>query len=71
MVTIVPRGDGPAGSGAGALPREPERRPGSARTAPTLLGVIRAVATAVLHHPEAALVTAIAVTIFGAIVGWW
>jgi hypothetical protein len=71
MVTVVPRGDGPAGSGADDVPREPEQWPGSARTAPTLLGVVRAVANAILHHPEAALVTSIAIAMLGDIVGWW
>jgi len=71
MVTVVPRGDGPLGSGAEEMAREPQRRPGSARTAPTLLGTVRAVANAVLHHPEAALVTAITIAVFGDMLGWW
>lgn len=71
MVTVVPRGDGPAGLGADDMSRGPEQRPGSARAAPTLLGVVRAVAKAVLDHPEAALVTAIAIAMLGDIVGWW
>lgn len=71
MVTVVPRGEGPVGSGADDMSREPEQRPGSARAAPTLLGVVRAVANAVMDHPEAALVIAIAVAVLGDIVGWW
>ena len=71
MVTVVPRGEGPVGSGADGMAREPMQRPGSARAAPTLLGVVRAVAIAVVRHPEAALVTAIAIVLLGDLAGWW
>ena len=71
MVTVVPRGDGPVGSGADGVSREPEQQRGSVRAAPTLLGAVRAVAITVLRHPEAALVTAIVIALAGDVAGWW
>jgi hypothetical protein len=71
MVSVVPRGDGPVGSGAEGRPREPGPRPGAVRAAPTLFGAVRAVVMAVLRHPEAALVTAIVVAVVGDVIGWW
>jgi hypothetical protein len=71
MVTVVPRDDDQVGSDAAGVRGEPAERPGSARTAPTLLGVVRATIDLVMRKPEMALVVAIAIAVFGGMAGWW
>jgi hypothetical protein len=71
MVTVVPRDDDRVGHQPIHDRRDTAERPGSAGTAPTLLGTVRATIDLVMHNPEMALVVAIVIAVAGGIVGWW